>query len=1069
MGNSSSDWRPHRVAVAVTFAFTLACTGGPATPTPTDAPSATQTEGGTPTATPLNIEYPYERLLYVRGTINGWTGDETELEPYLLEPVDETTLYAEVVVPFGQQKFKIADNNWTLGTNFGNPPGTNDVITLGVPKIMGDNGFDLFLSVETSGIYSFTVNHTDLLRPSVVVEFVQEVEEVCDPDVSTEKARWMAEDALVWRTADADSFLAYYSPAGEIAIEEGVISGGTELSLTKTGTIDAEHPWYDDYPYLRGQDIWQVGGYDDLDAVLQSQIVVASRNEDGEVCSATGVQTYGVIDEGYAYEGDDLGVTFDEGGAPAFKLWAPTAQAVKLQRFASATDADPVETLEMTRGDAGVWALNGEAEWAYEFYLYEVTVYSPIEDELSTHTVTDPYSVSLSTDSTRSQIVDLADPTLMPEGWGALSKPDLDAPEDIVLYELHVRDFSASDATVPEADRGTFRAFTHAESNGMAHLTSLAEAGLTHVHLLPAFDIATVIEDADERAEPDVPQDAGPASEEQQAAVNAARATDAFNWGYDPFHYGVPEGSYATDPEGQQRVLEFREMVAALNGAGLRVVLDQVYNHTNAGGLVSDKSVLDKVVPGYYYRLDENGYIQGSSCCPDTATEHAMMGKLMVDMVVRWATAYKVDGFRFDLMGHHTLENMSAVRAALDALTVETHGVDGSKIYFYGEGWKFGSLDAILPEAAASQKNTYGGGYGTFNDRIRDSVRGGSPFAPLWEQGFATGMYVDDNLLDQAGSETVEDFLEDQRASALNLADNIRIGLAGNLRDFTFTGASGSEVSGADIIYRGAAGAGYTADPQENINYVSVHDNQTLWDNIQAKAPFEVDGRTPATATIDTRVRMHNLSMSLIALGQGVPLFHAGSELLRSKSGDKDSYDSGDWFNRLDFTMSANNWGVGLPIADKNQGDWDFWAPRLEAEALSVGGEEIQAAASHFEELLQIRTSSGLFRLRTAGEIEAAVSFLNAEAGAEQVPGLIVMHLDDTALEPPVDEGVDAMVVLFNANPEPVSFSHASLSGEWSKHPTQAASADSVVQGASCEVGEGGVTVPARTALVCWR
>ena len=605
----------------------------------------------------------------------------------------------------------------------------------------------------------------------------------------------------------------------------------------------------------------------------------------------------------------------------------------------------------------------------------------------------------------------------------------------------------------------------------MTHLSTLASAGMTHIHLLPAFDIATVLEDPADRTEPDIPQDAGPASEDQQAAVNAARGTDGFNWGYDPFHFGVPEGSYSTDPEGSVRLLEFREMVKALNDSGLRVVLDQVYNHTNAAGIESDKSVLDKIVPGYYYRLDESGYIQGSSCCPDTATEHKMMEKLMVDMVVRWATHYKVDGFRFDLMGHHTLENMTNVREALDALTIEDDGVDGSKVYIYGEGWKFGSLDAILPDQAASQKNTFGGGYGSFNDRVRDSVRGGSPFAPLWEQGFATGMFTDDNYLDQAVSQETDAFLATQKASVLNLADNIRIALAGNLRDFAFTGAGGETVTGADIIYRGSRGAGYTADPQETINYVSVHDNQTLWDNIQAKAPFEVEGRTPATATVDERVRMHNLSMSIVALGQGIPFFHAGSDMLRSKSGDKDSYDSGDWFNRLDFTQASNNWGAGLPIADKNQSDWAFWGERLEEPALSVSSNDIGQASTHLQEMLQLRKSSPLFRLQTSEDIGAAVTFLNAEAGADQTPGLIVMHLDDTTLggRDGVDVEHDQIVVLFNADPAEVVFEHNALAGAWQLHPIQVGSVDSVVAGASCGGEETTITVPARTAMVCVR
>ncbi len=269
--------------------------------------------------------------------------------------------------------------------------------------------------------------------------------------------------------------------------------------------------------------------------------------------------------------------------------------------------------------------------------------------------------------STRSQIVDLNDPALQPSGWADVVKPPLAAPEDIVVYELHVRDFSINDMTVPENMRGTFMAFTQTDSDGMKHLRALAEAGLTHIHLLPAFDIASVNENAAERQEPDnaeltaLPAD----SDQQQAILQPLRDLDGFNWGYDPLHYTVPEGSYSTDPNGTARIVEFRQMVQALNASGLRVVMDVVYNHTNSSGQ-SDLSVLDQIVPGYYHRLTDTGLVATSTCCANTATEHAMMEKLMIDSVITWATQYKVDGFRFDLMGHHMRANMEHLRSALD-------------------------------------------------------------------------------------------------------------------------------------------------------------------------------------------------------------------------------------------------------------------------------------------------------------------------------------------------------------------------------------------------------------------
>ena len=307
----------------------------------------------------------------------------------------------------------------------------------------------------------------------------------------------------------------------------------------------------------------------------------------------------------------------------------------------------------------------------------------PSTGQVENNMVTDPYAFGLSTNSQRVLIVDLDNPDLMPDGWMELARPPLASPTDASLYELHMRDFSADDPTVPEEFRGKFKAFTVTDSNGMQHLRDLAAAGLNHLHLLPVFDIATINEDASERVEPDIPADAGPASTEQAEAIEAVRDQDGFNWGYDPYHYTVPEGSYSTNPDNATRIVEFREMVMALNDAGLRVVMDVVYNHTNAAGQ-DERSVLDKIVPGYYHRLDEIGNVATSSCCPNTATEHAMMEKLMIDSLVTWAEQYKVDGFRFDLMGHHMKANMLNVRAALDE-------VDPS-IYIYGEGWNFGEV-----------------------------------------------------------------------------------------------------------------------------------------------------------------------------------------------------------------------------------------------------------------------------------------------------------------------------------------------------------------------------------------
>jgi pullulanase-type alpha-1,6-glucosidase len=726
---------------------------------------------------------------------------------------------------------------------------------------------------------------------------------------------------------------------------------------------------------------------------------------------------------------------------------------VKLHLFADSSPSTAATVLDMMRGPSGVWAITGNAGWSGRFYLYEVEVFARSTGRVEHNLVTDPYSVSLSRNSQRSQIVDLSERSLKPAGWDGLRKPALDAPEDIVLYELHVRDFSADDPAVPEGLRGTFKAFTQTDSNGMRHLAALARAGLTHVHLLPSFDITSIDEDKSHWQAP-----AGdlasfpPSSDQQQAAVTAVADRDGFNWGYDPWHYTVPEGSYATDPDGPARILEFREMVQALSREGLRVVMDVVYNHTHAAGQ-SDQSVLDRIVPGYYHRLNADGNVETSSCCPNTASEHDMMEKLMIDSVLTWARAYKVDGFRFDIMGHHMKRNMVKLRQALDGLTPAADGVDGPKVYVYGEGWNFGEVANDAEGVNARQANMAGTGIGTFNDRIRDGARGGGPFGGRQEQGFLTGLFYDPNATDQGSA-------SEQQARLLERTDWIRVGLAGNLASYRFVDRFGNLVAGAGVDYNGQP-AGYTADPQEVINYVDAHDDETLFDAIQLKAAAS----DPVADRLRMRVRMQDLGMSLVTLGQGIPFVHAGIDMLRSKSLDRNSYNSGDWFNRLDFTYSSDNWGVGLPPARDNQANWPVMGPLLADPALKPGPADIQDAVAHFRESLQIRKSSKLFRLRTAEDVKQRLSFYNTGPG--QLPGLIVMGLSDA--DGSVDRRHDHVAVLFNANRVGQSFTVGEFAGlRFVLHPVQRASHDPIVRTASFEGGSGTFSVPARTAAVFW-
>ncbi len=860
------------------------------------------------------------------------------------------------------------------------------------------------------------------------------------------KAYWVAANTILTPLAPDLSYTLYADAAAGLTIGETGLSGGQAFPLTvEAGPVAPAIA--QKFPHLASLTVLQLPPEAVAQAatLVRGQVALGVVDAAGNPVEATGLQIPGLLDDLYVYTGP-LGVAW-EGEVPTLRLWAPTAQTVRLHHFADA-DGEALEILPLTRDDAtGVWSISGAADWANHYYLYEVTVYAPSEGQIVTNLVTDPYSHSLSMNSTRTQIIDWRDAALAPAGWETLTKPPLAAPEDIVLYELHVRDFSIFDDSVPAEQRGTYLAFTHADSRGMMHLRQLAQAGLTHIHLLPVFDIATINEDRDAQRNPlptylaTFPPDA----EQQQATIYNLRDEDGFNWGYDPLHYTTPEGSYATDPNGAGRVVAFRAMVQALNQTGLRVVMDVVYNHTNASGQ-AEKSVLDRIVPGYYHRLNSRGRVENSTCCANTATEHAMMRKLMIDSLLTWAREYRVDGFRFDLMGHHMVEDMLAVRAALDSLTLEQDGVDGRAIYVYGEGWNFGEVANDARGRNATQLNLPGSGIGTFNDRLRDAARGGNPFGGLQEQGFVTGLYTDPNG-------TAQGEAAEQLARLLHFSDQIRVGLAGNLADYTFPSATGVLVRGAEVDYNGSP-AGYTQDPQENIVYVEAHDNQTFFDIIQYKAPL--------TTPLTERVRMQNLGIDLTMLAQGVPFFHAGIDMLRSKSMDRDSFNSGDWFNRLDFTYTTNNWGVGLPVADKNEAEWPLIGPLLANPDLRPTSEHILSAVNHFQEMLQVRRSSPLFRLPTAQEVQARLRFHNT--GPEQLPGLIVMELDDT-VGASLDPNYDRVVVVFNATPQTQSYTVASLAGATlTLHPVLANSADPVVRTATA--AQGALTVPGRTTAV---
>jgi pullulanase-type alpha-1,6-glucosidase len=876
-------------------------------------------------------------------------------------------------------------------------------------------------------------------------------------DITTPTAYWLSKRDIGWAlgsSAGQRSYRLYYAPNGGLSVGDTGITGGGYIPLTYNpsglpAAVKSKFPAQAALGALQFPSAY----LDLLPEILRSQVAVAALDSAGVLVDGAGLQLPGVLDDLYSGAAKrSLGLRWSRSGRPTLNLWAPTAQDVKLNVYSDATSTAPASSVAMSRSGDGVWTATGPQSWKGDYYLFDVTVFVPETGKVEHNLVTDPYSVGLSANSTRSLLVNLADRRLQPAGWSHLAKPALAKPEKQSITELHVRDFSVSDPTVPAADRGTFKAFTDRSSNAVQHLSSLAKAGLTTVHLLPSFDFATrsVNEDKSKWQSPpcDLPSYA-PDSEQQQACTTAVADTDGYNWGYDPMHYTTPEGSYSTDPNGATRTLEFRQMVAALNRQHLRVVLDVVYNHTADAGQAGDND-LDRIVPGYYHRLNASGKVETSSCCPDTATEHTMMGKLVVDSVVTWAKQYKLDGFRFDLMGFQPKQNILDVRAALDRLTRAKDGVDGRKVYLYGEGWDFGEVAKNALFVNATQANMAGTGVGTFNDRLRDAVRGGGPFDTNPRiQGFGSGQYTDPN------GDPVNGDAAAQKATLLHDEDLIKVGLTGNLKDFPLINAAGQAVTGAGIDYNGSP-AGYTADPQEAITYVDAHDGQTLYDTLALKLP--------QPTTMADRIRMQTLSLATTALSQGVSFWQAGTENLRSKSFDSNSYNSGDWFNVLDWSYNTNGFGRGLPPAASNSAMWPYEKPLLGDPALKPGRPDILSALGQSETLLKLRKSTPLFSLGTAALIEQKLSFPNS--GPSSTPGVITMRIDDTVGKD-VDRHLAGLVVVFNATPNATTQTVSGLAGQrYVLDPIQAAGSDPVVRTASFNKATGAFTVPGRTVAV---
>jgi len=512
--------------------------------------------------------------------------------------------------------------------------------------------------------------------------------------------------------------------------------------------------------------------------------------------------------DNYHYDGKDLGAIINC-DTTTFKVWAPTASGVVLNLFEAGDGVDSYKTVEMVKGDKGVWSHTEECGHG-TYYTYTVTTAAGTQEAV------DPYAKAAGVNGNRGMVVDLS--LTDPEGWEdskALADP-ITSYSEAIIWEVHVRDFS--NKIESSQYKGKYLAFTETglvNEHGMpVGIDYLKELGITHVHLLPVYDYATVDE-----SDPNAP----------------------FNWGYDPKNYNVPEGSYSTDAyNGEVRIKEFKKMVMALHNAGIGVVMDVVYNHT-----YDANSSFNRIVPYYYYRYPETGANSSASGCGnDTASERYMYGKFMVESTSYWVEEYGLDGLRFDLMGLHDVETMQGVESAV-------HAVNPNAI-IYGEGWKMGSTIDSSPQANQfniSRITPTGDAIGSvavFNDVMRDGLKG-SVFDKA-AQGYING-----------------------DANSYNLKKVI----------FSMDGAA-------------TGGFGWQVENSMVINYMSAHDNNTLWDKLLLSNP---------DATDDARNKMNNLGAAIILMSKGTPFWQAGEEMLRTKDGDENSYKSSDEINNIDWSV----------------------------------------------------------------------------------------------------------------------------------------------------------------------
>lgn len=530
-------------------------------------------------------------------------------------------------------------------------------------------------------------------------------------------------------------------------------------------------------------------------------------------------QAYAANLDKSAYSGNDLGASYSK-KATTFKVWSPNAASVRVNIFEHGSDNEGDAGSIMSRAmsldkTTGVWSVTINGDLLNKYYTYSVT------HGKTTKETADVYAKACGVNGQRSMVVDLS--TTNPEGWKNDKHVLVQNQTDASVWEISVADFSSSESSgVSEANRGKYLAFTEEGTtvNGVQGASStcvdyLKKLGVKYVQIMPFYDFGSVDE--------------------------SKNIMDQYNWGYDPVNYNCPEGSYSTNPKkGEVRIKECKQMIQALHNAGIGVIMDVVYNHTYTAD-----SWLQRTVPNYYYRMNNDGtFSNGSGCSNDTASEHLMFRKYMIDSVTYWASEYHIDGFRFDLMGLHDVTTMNSIRTALDNLYADG---SGSQILMYGEAWDM-ATSCDEGTVLASQKNLkqLSDRIGAFDDTIRDAIKGST--------GGTDGAFV------QEGS---------RRA-------NLKTGIAGQSDTTT----------------------GWANVPSQCVTYASCHDNLCLYDKLVGSV-YGADGKY--RKRYEDLVAMNKLSAAIVITSQGIPFSFGGEEFCRSKDGDENSYASSRKENMLDW------------------------------------------------------------------------------------------------------------------------------------------------------------------------